>query len=339
MPIKSDLAHAPYDVVGIGNAIVDILIKTNDSFLEINNLKKGSMSLIDEDQAQKLYLSIGPGIESSGGSAANTLAGIAQLGGKAGFIGRVKDDQLGKIFTNDICSVGAFFNTPAAKNGPSTARCIIFVTPDAQRTMCTYLGASVMLEPENLNLSMVKQAKVLYLEGYLWDNSSAKNAFIFGAKTCKESGGQVALSLSDSFCVERHRKSFIELVDNHIDILFANDAEIKALYQVKQLESALDIIKGRCNVAVITKGEQGSVILTEENLWEIESYKFGPVIDTTGAGDLYAGGFLYGYTQGEELLKCGHYGSICAGKIVTQIGPRSNNDLKTLLDKARISIS
>jgi fructokinase len=217
------------DVVGIGNAIVDVLVQAEDQFLSDHNLSKGSMALVDEDQAKSLYEASGPGLETSGGSAANTLAGLAQLGSKAGFIGRVRDDQLGSIFTHDIRAVGTRFETPAAVTGASTARCLILVTSDAERTMCTYLGASTQLDPDDLDLSMVRDTKVLYLEGYLWDSPAAKKAFITAAEACRESGGQVALSLSDGFCVDRHRESFLELVDGHVDVLFANEDEIKSL--------------------------------------------------------------------------------------------------------------
>jgi len=333
MTINSNIRHQKFDVVGIGNAIVDILIQTEDSFLEKHSLKKGSMALLNDDDAEKLYSSIGAGLESSGGSAANTLAGLAQLGSKAGFIGRVRNDQLGEIFTHDIRSAGARFDTTPKTSGPPTARCLIFVTPDAQRTMCTYLGASVFLDPEDLDLSMVKQTKVLYLEGFLWDHPAAKRAFIAAAKACKDSGGKVALSLSDSFCVERHRKSFLALVEEHIDILFANEAEITSLYEVKEFQEAISKVRNRCEIAALTRGEKGSVILSEKEHIEIHSYKFGQLIDTTGAGDLYAGGFLNGYTTGQSLLKCGQIASICAGQIVTQLGPRSRVSLKNLLSK------
>ncbi len=331
MSINSSFIDKELDVVGIGNAIVDILVQTEDYFLTTHCLHKGSMVLLDEKEAEELYKAIGPGLETSGGSAANTLAGLAQLGSKAGFIGRVKNDQLGKIFTHDIQAAGALYETKPAISGPSTARCLIFVTPDAQRTMCTYLGASVLLEPKDLDLSMVKKTKVLYLEGYLWDNPAAKRAFISAAKTCKQSGGKVALSLSDSFCVNRHRKSFIELVENYIDILFANESEIISLYESKDFEDALTKVRGKCETIALTRGEKGSVVISGKECLEINAYKLGQLIDTTGAGDLYASGFLHAYTNGEELIRCGEIGSICAGQIVTQLGPRSHVSLKSLL--------
>ncbi|WP_413743636.1 adenosine kinase [Synechococcus sp. MIT S9451] len=321
------------DVVGIGNAIVDVLVQTDDAFLTTHDLNKGAMALVDEEQAQRLYSASGAGMETSGGSAANTLAGLAQLGSKAGFIGRVRDDQLGTIFSHDIRAVGTRFETPAATEGPSTARCLILVTPDAQRTMCTYLGASVQLEPEDLDLSMVREAKVLYLEGYLWDSPAAKRAFIAAAETCRKGGGQVALSLSDGFCVDRHRDSFLELVNGHVDVLFANEDEITSLYGTDDFEAALAQVKGCCQVAALTRSEQGSVVLSGDQRWDIPAYSLGTLVDTTGAGDLYAGGFLHGYTQDLPLETCGNIGSICAGQVVTQLGPRSQVSLSELVQK------
>jgi fructokinase len=320
-----------FDVVGIGNAIVDVLVQADDDLLDNFELTKGTMALVDEHQAETLYASVGPGLETSGGSAANTLAGVAQLGGRAGFIGRVRNDQLGGIFAHDIRSVGALFDTPAATTGPSTARCLILVTPDAQRTMCTYLGASVGLDPADLDLDLVAQAKVLYLEGYLWDSDEAKAAFIAAAEVARAHGGEVALSLSDAFCVERHRDSFQELVDGHVDILFANEMEITALYKANTFEEAADQVRGRCKVAALTRSELGSVILNGSGTHTIAPFQLGPLVDTTGAGDLYAAGFLHGYTQGLDLEACGRLGSLCAGRVVTQLGPRPQGSLKELV--------
>ena len=320
-----------FDVVGIGNAIVDVLVQADDRFLEDHDLTKGTMALVDEHQAERLYASVGPGLETSGGSAANTLAGVAQLGGRAGFIGRVRDDQLGGIFAHDIRSVGARFETPAATEGPSTARCLILVTPDAQRTMCTYLGASVGLDPADLDLEMVAQAKLLYLEGYLWDSDEAKAAFIAAAEMARAHGGEVALSLSDAFCVERHRDSFQELVDGHVDILFANEMEITALYKANSFEEAADQVRGRCKLAALTRSEQGSVVLNGAGTHSVAPFQLGPLLDTTGAGDLYAAGFLHAYTQGQAVEACGRLGSLCAGQVVTQLGPRPQGSLKQLV--------
>ncbi len=318
------------DVVGIGNAIVDVLVQADDDVIEGFGLTKGTMALIDLDQAETLYAKLGPGLETSGGSAANTLAGIAQLGGRAGFIGRVHDDQLGSIFAHDIRAVGTRYETPAATTGASTARCLILVSPDAQRTMCTYLGASVGLDPSDLNLDMVAQAKVLYLEGYLWDSDAAKAAFLAAAKVAKENGAEVALSLSDAFCVERHRDSFLELVDGHVDILFANEMEITSLYKANSFEEAVQAVRGQCRIAALTRSEQGSVVLSGDQSIAIQPFNLGALLDTTGAGDLYAGGFLHAYTQGESLERCGQLASLCAGQVVTQLGPRSQVDLKAL---------
>ena len=320
-----------YDVVGIGNAIVDVLVQADDDLIDNFELTKGTMALVDEAQAERLYASVGPGLETSGGSAANTLAGVAQLGGRAGFIGRVRNDQLGGIFTHDIRSVGARFDTPAATEGPSTARCLILVTPDAQRTMCTYLGASVGLDPADLDLDMVAQAKVLYLEGYLWDSDEAKAAFIAAAEVARAHGGEVALSLSDAFCVERHRESFQELVDGHVDILFANEMEITALYKANSFEEAADQVRGRCKLAALTRSEQGSLVLNGAGTHSVAPFQLGPLLDTTGAGDLYAAGFLHAYTQGQAVDACGRLGSLCAGQVVTQLGPRPQGSLKQLV--------
>ena len=318
------------DVVGIGNAIVDVLVQADEDQIDNFGLTKGTMALVDEHQAERLYASVGPGLETSGGSAANTLAGIAQLGGRAGFIGRVRDDQLGSIFAHDIRSVGARFETPAATDGPSTARCLILVTPDAQRTMCTYLGASVGLDPADLDLEMVAQAKVLYLEGYLWDSDEAKQAFIAAAEVARANGGEVALSLSDAFCVERHRDSFQELVDGHVDILFANEMEITSLYKANSFEEAAEQVRGRCRIAALTRSELGSLILNGDGTHAVEPFTLGPLVDTTGAGDLYAAGFLHAYTQGRSVDACGRLGSLCAGQVVTQLGPRPQVDLRQL---------
>jgi sugar/nucleoside kinase (ribokinase family) len=331
MTSTSARAPKPFDVVGIGNAIVDVLVQAEESFLDDHGLSKGTMALVDESQAELLYASVGPGLETSGGSAANTLAGIAQLGGRAAFIGRVRDDQLGAIFTHDIRSVGARFETTAATTGPSTARCLILVTPDAQRTMCTYLGASVGLDPADLDLDLVRQSQMLYLEGYLWDSEEAKRAFIAAAEAARESGGQVALSLSDAFCVDRHRDSFLELVDGHVDVLFANEMEITALYKADSFEAAADRVRGRCRVAALTRSEQGSVLLAGDETIAIAPFRLGDLVDTTGAGDLYAAGFLHGYTRGESLERCGRLGSLCAGQVVTQLGPRPQASLPELV--------
>ncbi len=321
-----------FDVVAIGNAIVDVLINVEESFLIKNSLPKGSMTLIDEKKAKELYLSSTSALETSGGSAANTAAGLLNLGSSANFIGRVKEDKLGKVFRDDICQAGAGFNTSLLKEGPSTGRCLIYVTPDAERTMCTYLGCSILLDEKDIDFSILKKAKVLYLEGYLWDLDEAKNAFKTAAIECKKNGVKVALSLSDIFCIERNRESFQTLVEEYVDILFANENEIIALYQSSSFKSAVENIQGKCEIAVITRGANGSLILSKGEDYSINSYNFGKTIDTTGAGDLYASGFLHGYINSKNLLTCGKFGSICAGHIVTQLGPRPKASLSELIN-------
>tara|TARA_B100000700_G_C14954376_1_gene813244 strand:+ start:136 stop:1149 length:1014 start_codon:yes stop_codon:yes gene_type:complete len=333
MSQQKRLIKNSFDVIGIGNAIVDILAYTTDSFLESRSLSKGNMTLINEIEAEKLYSEMNDCIHASGGSAANTLTGLSQLGCSSCFIGRVKDDKLGEIFKTEISVSGTFYKTPSTIEGPSTARCFVFITPDAQRTMCTFLGASVSLDPKDLDLSIIKDSKILYLEGYLFDSPAAKEAFFSAAKISKKYGGKVALSLSDSFCVDRHRESFIDLVNNHVDILFANEGELISLYKSSSLKEAMNSIEGKCETAVITCGENGSKVLSKTDCFDIEPYKIGSVIDTTGAGDLYASGFLYGYINEKDLLTCGKLGSICAGQIVTELGPRSKVSLTTLTKK------
>ncbi len=320
------------DIVGIGNAIVDVLTTIDDYLLEKLSFKKGSMTLIDENKAKELYEMTTNRIQRSGGSVANSLACVAQLGGKAAFIGRIRDDTLGEVFTEEISTTGTIFKTPPSSVGPSTARCLIFVTPDAQRTMCTYLGASVQLEPKDIDLSVVSEAKILYLEGYLWDNPTAKKAFIKAAEIAKNAGRKVALSLSDSFCVTRHRESFIKLVENHIDILFANEEEITTLYKTPHLNTALEELKKNCDLAAITIGEKGSILILNGKEINIAPFILGKAIDTTGAGDLYAGGFLKGLADGLKPELSAKIGSICAGQIVTQLGSRSNTDLLNLIN-------
>ncbi len=329
--MTNNTSNPSLDIVGIGNAIVDVLTTTDDSVLERLSLNKGSMTLIDANKAKELYEITTNRIQRSGGSVANSLACIAQLGGKTAFIGRVRNDELGEIFTEEISTTGTIFKTPTSSVGPSTARCIIFITPDAQRTMCTYLGASVLLEPKDLDFSAVREAKILYLEGYLWDNPAAKDAFIKAAEIAKSAGRKVALSLSDSFCVNRHRESFIKLVGNHIDILFANEDEIKALYKTSSLNTAIEELKETCDLAAITIGKKGSILISSGKEINIDPFIFGKAIDTTGAGDLYAGGFLKGLADGLKPEISARMGSICAGHIVTQLGSRSNTDLLNLI--------
>jgi sugar/nucleoside kinase (ribokinase family) len=319
------------DVVGIGNAIVDVLAQVDDDFLRRHALTKGSMALIDERQAGALYEDMPAGIECSGGSAANTMAGIAMLGGRAGFIGKVRDDLLGAVFAHDIRAAGVRFDTPLATGGAATARCLIAVTPDAQRTMSTYLGACVGLHSHDIDETAIAAADITYLEGYLWDPPAAKAAFRRAVAISHKAGRMVALSLSDSFCVQRWRDEFLDLVEKDVDILFANEAELLALYQADTFDAALQKVRGKVQIAALTRSEKGSVIVSGDEVHVIDATTTGPVIDTTGAGDLYAAGFLYGMSQGRDLGTCGRIGSLCAGAVIAQIGARPGVSLRTLV--------
>lgn len=325
------MAERSFDVVGIGNAIVDVLSHAEDGFLERHALTKGTMRLIDTDEAERLYAAMSVGVECSGGSAANTVAGIAGLGGRAAFIGKVKNDQLGQIFTHDIRAVGVAFETAPAADGPPTARCLILVTPDAQRTMNTYLGACVELTPADVDDTLVAASRVTFLEGYLWDPPAAREACMKAIGTAHGAGGKVALTLSDSFCVERHRAEFRELVEHHVDILFANEREAMTLFEVDSFEAALAALKGRCEVVALTRSEKGSVLLRGDEIEVVGAETVGPVVDSTGAGDLYAAGFLYGYTRGQSLRECGRIASIAAAEVISHIGARPERDLAALV--------
>jgi sugar/nucleoside kinase (ribokinase family) len=324
------MAAPSYDVVGIGNAIVDVLARTDDALVRREALAKGTMALVDAGRAEAIYAAMPAGIEKSGGSAANTIAGIASLGGKGAFIGKVRDDELGAVFVHDLKSLGVRFETKAATSGPPTARCLILVTPDAQRTMCTFLGACVDLGPEDVDAALVGSASVTYLEGYLFDPPRAMEAFRRAAAVAHQAGRKVALSLSDPFCVDRHRAEFRELVDRHIDVLFANEHEICSLYETEHFELAAEAVRGHCDVAVLTRSERGSDIVTKKELLHVAPWAAARVVDTTGAGDLYASGFLYGLTHGRDLATCGKLGSLCAAEIISHVGARPEASLQHL---------
>ena len=321
------------DLIGLGNAIVDIIVNVDDNFLEINNLKKGSMNLINSTESESLLSDCKVIKKISGGSSANTVVCLAQLGHNVQFIGRVKNDYFGNFFSSDIKKSNTIFNTPTIDKGPSSGHSIILITPDAQRTMCTYLGASVELEPKDINFEIVKSSKFLYLEGYLWDSELAKCAFLEAAKIAKLSNTKIILSLSDSFCVDRHRESFLELIDNYIDIVFCNETELLSLFKTDNFPNAKDSLSGLCELAIITLGSKGSLVVNKNKSEEINPRSLGKVIDTTGAGDIFAGGFIHGLINNYSLMKCGEIGSICAGQIITQLGSRANIDLKNLIKK------
>lgn len=322
------------DVVGIGNAIVDAIASADDAFLAQHDMVKGSMMLIDEPRAQALYAAMGPTVVTSGGSAANTIAGIASFGGRTGFIGKICDDDLGTEFRHDITAVGAAFPTLPASDGPATARCLIFVTPDSQRTMNTFLGACANLAPEDLDPELIRSAKITYLEGYLYDAPSAKAAFHDAADIAHAAGRQVALSLSDAFCVNRHRDEFLALVEHRVDVLFANQAEIEALYRTTDRAEWMARLRGMTELAVVTRSAEGSTIVTRSETIDVLAAPVARVVDTTGAGDLYAAGFLYGLTQGAALAECGRLGSVAAAEAIAHFGARPQTPLHALIASA-----
>ena len=315
--------NATFDVTAIGNAIVDVIAQADDALLVAHKLPKGAMNLIDAEMAEKLYGIMGPGKEASGGSAGNTIAGIAMLGGKTAYIGKVADDQLGKIFTHDIRAAGVTYDTKPLAGGLPTARSLIFVTPDAQRTMQTFLGACTQLGPEDINLEHVSSSKVVYMEGYLWDLPRAKQAMLDAAMKAKESGVKVSLTLSDAFCVARFRDEFLDLAEKYVDILFANESEVLSLYQTEDFDEALQQVRKHCEIAALTRSEKGSVVVNGDEVHVIDAVKGVKVVDTTGAGDAYAAGFLYGYTQGTDLRTAGRLGGAMAAQVISQYGPRS----------------
>ncbi|MGB5092170.1 MAG: adenosine kinase [Parvibaculum sp.] len=326
------MSELRYDVAGIGNAIVDVIAEADDAFLIANGIAKGGMSLIDDDRAAELYGKMGQAIEISGGSCANTIAGIASLGGKGAFFGKVRNDQLGEVFTHDIRSQGVTFDTIPAVSGPSTARCLIAVTPDGQRSMSTYLGAAQALSPADLDLEIIAASTITYMEGYLWDPVEAKEAFLLAAKTAREAGRLVSLSLSDSFCVARYRDEFRRLARDEVDLLFANESEILSLYEVDIFDEALTRVKADCKFAALTRSEAGSVIVANGEVHVIAAEKVPHVVDTTGAGDLYAAGFLYGLSRGKDPVTCGRLGSLAAAEAISHYGARP---LKSLAELAR----
>lgn len=325
------MANATYDVIGVGNAIVDVLSPTEDGFLQEHGLDKGMMTLIDTDRARQLYDAMGPGVEVSGGSAANTLAGLASLGGNGAYVGKVRNDTLGGVFHHDINAIGVDYRTPAATEGESTARCLIFVTPDAQRTMQTYLGVSIQLGPNDIDEGAVQDSQITYLEGYLFDPPEAKQAFVKAAEIAHAAGRKVALTLSDPFCVDRHRAEFMHLISGHVDIVFANEEETKSLFEVDDFDEALQQMRGHCEIAAMTRSEKGSVIVAGDDIHVVDAAPVDRVIDTTGAGDLFAAGFLYGLTQGRELSDCGRIGGLAAAEIIGHYGARPEASLKALL--------
>lgn len=334
------MSQARFDVLGVGNAIVDVLSPATDAFLADEGIAKGAMTLIDEQRAEELYDRMAPGKEASGGSAANTMAGIASLGGRAAYIGKVKNDQLGEIFTHDIRAIGVDFDTPPLTDGPATARCLINVTPDAQRSMSTFLGASALVTETDVEAGAdkLRAAEIIYLEGYLFDREEAKRAYVSAAEIAAASNRKTALTLSDLFCVERHRPAFRHLVANHIDILLANEAEIKALYETDSFENAMRQVRADVDVAAVTRSEKGAEIVRGDETACVDAEPIAELVDTTGAGDQFAAGFLLGLARGLSLNLAGRMGAISAAEVISHYGARPETALKSLVSNAEISI-
>ncbi len=327
------MSDKKFSVVGIGNAIVDVIANVDDDFLITHSIKKGNMKLICKDEAELLYGKINVVEEIPGGSAANTIAGLASFGSKVAFIGKVRNDPLGEKFENGLKGIGVNCNTKKVKAGMPTGRCVVLITPDAQRTMNTFLGISETLGEDDINEEVISDSEVTYLEGYLWDSDKSKKAFLKAIDTAHNSGGKVALSLSDSFCVDSHRDEFLDLVKNYIDILFANEDEIKSLFRVKSFESAVDNCKDLKIICTLTRSEKGSVITSGGRAYIIKVVPPTAIVDTTGAGDLYAAGFLHGFTKGSDLYTCGRIGSIAASEVISHFGARPGTPLARLIGK------
>jgi adenosine kinase len=320
-----------YDVLGIGNAIVDVIARAEDDFLVAQGMHKGAMALIDEARAEAIYQAMGPATESSGGSAANTIVGVASFGGRAAFVGKVKDDELGKAFAHDIRAARVSFDVKPASDGPSTARCYIMVTPDGERTMNTYLGAAQNLTPADIDESAIAAAAVTYLEGYLWDPPQAKEAFVKAAGIAHKAGRKVALTLSDAFCVDRYRAEFLDLIrKGTVDIVFANEHELHSLYQTSDFDTAVKALRGDAKLAVVTRSEKGCAVISREGVEAVQAMPIDKVVDVTGAGDLFAAGFLVGHSHGKDHRTSARLGALAAAEVIQHVGARPAVSLKAL---------
>jgi len=320
-----------YDLLGVGNAIVDVIAQADDDFLVAQGMNKGAMALIDETRAQAIYDAMGPALESSGGSAANTIVGAASLGAHTAFVGKVRDDDLGRAFAHDIRAAGVAFDTAPASSGPSTARCYVIVTPDGERTLNTFLGAAQDLHPQDIDEQAVASAAITYLEGYLWDPPHAKAAFIKAAGIAHKAGRQVALTLSDAFCVDRYRNEFLKLMrDKTVDILFANERELRSLYQTSDFDSGLEALRADIGLAVVTRSEDGCVVVRGETTERVPAAPIERLVDATGAGDLFAAGFLVGFSRGKDLRTAARLGALAAAEVIQHIGARPAVSLKEL---------
>jgi adenosine kinase len=332
------MSSAKYDVLGIGNAIFDILVQTDEGFLAAHGMTKGGMALIDEPRAAAIYRDMGPATEMSGGSAANTIVGLANLGARAAYIGKVKDDQIGKLYAHDIRAAGVTFETPPATDGPATGCSYILVTPDGERTMNTYLGAAQELMPGDIDADQVAASAIVYLEGYLWDPKNAKDAFVKAAGIAHEAGRQVALTLSDSFCVDRYRGEFLALMRNGtVDLVFANEAELHSLYQTSDFDTALKQFGADVKLAVVTRSEKGCVVASTDGVTAVPAFPIEKMVDTTGAGDLFAAGFLFGLVRGVGYENAGRLGALAAAEVIQHIGARPQTSLKQLARQSGLS--
>ena len=325
------MTSAKYDVLGIGNAIFDVLVQTDEGFLSRHGMTKGGMALIDESRAAAIYRDMGPATEMSGGSAANTIVGLANLGARAAYVGKVKDDQIGRLYSHDIRSAGVAFETSPATDGPATGCSYILVTPDGERTMNTYLGAAQELSPSDIDAAQVAASAMLYLEGYLWDPRNAKDAFVKASTIAHEAGRQVALTLSDSFCVDRYRGEFLDLMrGGTVDLVFANEAELHSLYQTSDFDTALKQLRVDARLGVVTRSEKGCVVASTYEVTAVPAFPIERMVDTTGAGDLFAAGFLFGLVRGAGYEAAGRLGALAAAEIIQHIGARPQASLKEL---------
>jgi sugar/nucleoside kinase (ribokinase family) len=322
---------ARHDVLGLGNSLVDILAYAPDDYLRSQNMLKGAMTLIDEERAEGLYAAREKPTIVSGGSAANTIVGVGSFGVKSAYIGKVKDDALGRIFVRDIRAMGVTFDTAHASDGPSTGRCFVYVTPDGERTMNTYLGASQFLSPADVDEGLARHTPIIYLEGYMWDRPAAKEAFQKAARIAHEGGNRVSLTLSDSFCVDRFRDEFLDLMRaGLVDTIFANTEEVLSLYQTKKFEDALEALRSEGVLGVVTRSERGCVIVEAQATLEVPAFPIDRLVDTTGAGDMFAAGFLAGLARGADHYTCGRLGALAAAEVIQHIGPRPQTDLAEL---------
>jgi sugar/nucleoside kinase (ribokinase family) len=325
------MAEAKYDVLAIGNAIFDVFAQTDEKFLADHGMAKGSMALIDEARAASIYRDMGPATQVSGGSAANTIVGLANFGARAAYIGKVRDDQIGKLYSHDISAAGVAFETSAAKDGPATGCSYILVTPDGERTMNTYLGAAQDLTTADIDPAQIAASGIIYLEGYLWDPANAKEAFVKAATIAHGAGRQVALTLSDSFCVDRYRDEFIDLMrKGTVDLIFANESELHSLYQTSDFDGALKQLGKDTKLGVVTRSEKGCVVVSNNGVVAAPAYPIEKLVDTTGAGDLFAAGFLFGLVRNASHENAGRLGALAAAEVIQHIGARPLVSLKDL---------